>query len=219
VVYDPDWHKGVIGIVASRLTETYYKPTIVLTRSNGLVTGSARSIKDFDVYEAIDACSELLEHFGGHKYAAGLSLKPENLEKFRECFEEFARGKLSDEMMVPEIEMDAEIMLNSITPKFYRVLKQFAPFGPGNMSPVFLTTQVKGSDNTKVVGTNHLKFSVFHPNINTFPKDAIGFQLGQYCKPIQNGERFDICYHLEENEWNGNVSLQLNVKDIRMVEG
>ncbi|HRY98903.1 MAG TPA: single-stranded-DNA-specific exonuclease RecJ [Bacteroidales bacterium] len=219
IVYHPEWHKGVIGIVASRLTENFYKPTIVLTRSNGLITGSARSIKDFDVYEAIDACSDLLEHFGGHKYAAGLSLQPENLDKFRERFENYAREKLSDAMMVPEIEIDAEITLNHISPKFYRVLKQFAPFGPGNMSPVFLTHEVVGSEDTRIVGSNHLKLSVFHPNINTYPKDAIAFQLGQYCKRIQKGERFDFCYHLEENEWNGNVSLQLNVKDIRMIDG
>lgn len=217
IVYNPDWHKGVIGIVASRLTETYYKPTIVLTRSNGLVTGSARSVKDFDVYDAIDACSDLLEHFGGHKYAAGLSLKQENLPEFKRRFEEIVSNTLTEEMTVPEIEIDTEINLDMINRKFYRILKQFAPFGPGNMAPVFLTNDVVGSEDSRIVGSNHLKLSVFHPNINTFPISAIAFQLGQYCNRIRSGERFNMCYQLEENEWNGNVSLQLNVKDIKML--
>ena len=165
VVYREDWHKGVIGIVASRLIETYYRPTIVLTKSNGLVTGSARSIKNFDIYDAIDSCNHLLEHFGGHTYAAGLAMKPENLETFINEFEEYANNRLTDEMMVPELEIDEELYISDINTKFYNILKQFAPFGPGNMSPTFVTRNVIDTGNAKLVGKNdqkHLKFSVVH---------------------------------------------------------
>ena len=216
VVYHPDWHKGVIGIVASRLTEYYYRPTVVLSMSNELITGSARSIKDFDIYDAIDSCSDLLEHFGGHKYAAGLSLKPENLQAFRERFEAFVSKSITEDQLIPEIEIDSMLRLNSINSKFYRVLKQFAPFGPGNMSPVFETEGVIDAGNAKIVGNNHLKLSVVHPDISGYPISAIGFQLGQYYQNISEGMRFDICYHVEENEWNGVTSLQLNLKDIKI---
>lgn len=215
LIYKPDWHKGVIGIVASRLTEIYYRPTIVLCKSNGLITGSARSIKDFDIYDAIDACSDLLEHFGGHTYAAGLSLKPENLDRFRSRFEEYAREKLKGIHPVPEIEIDYCLTLSDITPKFYEILKQFAPFGPGNMSPVFATEKVMDTGYSRLVGKNHIKLSVVHPHISGYPVSGIAFQLGQYFPEIQKGTPFGICYHIEENEWNGKVSLQLNVKDIK----
>jgi single-stranded-DNA-specific exonuclease len=218
VVYHPEWHQGVVGIVASRLTDTYYRPTIVLTQTNGLITGSARSIKDYDIYEAIDACSDLLEHFGGHKYAAGLSLKPENLEKFCDRFEEYVSTNITDDMMVPEIEADLKINLNEITNKFYRLVSQFAPFGPGNMKPVFLTTGVADTGYVRKVGKNHLKLTVTHPEIRSFPYSAIAFQFGDYYEYIENGLPFDICYHIEENEWNGNITLQLNIKDIRRIE-
>ncbi|MBW6491647.1 MAG: DHH family phosphoesterase [Lentimicrobium sp.] len=218
VVYNKDWHKGVIGIVASRLIEAYYRPTIVLTSSNGLVTGSARSIKDFDIYDAIDACSELLEHFGGHKYAAGLSLKPENLDAFIEKFEEVVKKGLTEEMLSPEVEIDLKINLNEIGPGFYKVLKQFAPFGPGNMSPVFQTDGVIDNGYGRIVGKNHLKLTIGHHEIASAPFPAIAFQQGDHFNYISQGKPFSICYHIEENDWNNQKSLQLNIKDIKLPE-
>ncbi len=215
IVYDPGWHKGVIGIVASRLTEVYYKPTIVFCKSNGLITGSARSVKDFDIYDAIDACSDLLEHFGGHKYAAGLSLKPENLDAFQARFMQIVEDTITEEMMIPEIEIDAEINLTDISPKFFRILRQFAPFGPGNMSPVFRTRRLIDTGFSRIVGKNHIKLSVVHPHISGFPVSGIAFQLGDHFDVVKSNQPFSLCYHLEENEWNGKVSLQLNVKDIK----
>lgn len=215
VLFHPEWHKGVIGIVASRLTEEYYRPTIVLTQSNGLITGSARSVKDFDIYDAIEACSDLLEHFGGHKYAAGLSLKPENLEKFRLRFEEEVCKSIKENMLTPEIEIDDIINLNDINSKFYNILKQFSPFGPGNMSPVFQTDNVKDAGYSKVVGNNHIKLAVINPEIASYPFSGIAFQQADSFTYIQKGFPFSICYHIEENEWNGKTSLQLNVKDIK----
>lgn len=220
LVYQPEWHKGVIGIVASRLTETFYRPTIVLTNSNvnGLICGSARSVKDFDIYDAIDSCSDLLEHFGGHKYAAGLSLKLENLCEFRRRFEEIVESTITLDMQVPEVEIDEEIELQQITPNFYKIIKQFAPFGPGNMAPVFMTKGVVDIGTVRLVGRNdknHLKLSITYPEVSIVPFSAIGFQLGEHFNYIQSGNKFDICYHIEENEWNGNVSLQLNIKDIK----
>ncbi len=215
VVFQKEWSKGVVGIVASRLTETHYRPTIVLTESNGLITGSARSVKDFDIYDAIDSCSELLEHFGGHKYAAGLSLKPENLIAFTEKFEQIVSSTITEEMLIPEVEIDAEINLTEISTKFYKVLKQFAPFGPGNLSPVFLTPDVVDKGYARIVGANHLKLSVMYKGIYNPEFSAIGFQLGDYLDLISGKKPFDICYHIEENEWNGNVNLQLVIKDIK----
>lgn len=216
VLYRPDWHKGVIGIVASRLTEVFYRPTIIFCQSNGMVTGSARSIKDFDIYDAVDHCSDLLEHFGGHKYAAGLSLKPENLEAFKTRFEAYARETFKNTTPVPEVEIDARITLGDINPKFYSVLKQFAPFGPGNMAPVFLTEKVMDTGYSRIVGKNHIKLSVVHPHISGFPLSGIAFQLGDAFPEIHEGTPFSICYHVEENEWNGKTTLQLNVKDLKL---
>ncbi len=216
VVYSPEWHKGIIGIVASRLTETHYRPTIVFTKSNGLITGSARSVKNFDIYDAIDYCSDLLEHFGGHKYAAGLSLHPDKLDLFIEKFEKYVSENISEEMTIPEIEIDALLSLNKIDSKFYRVLKQFAPFGPGNMSPVFKADEVVDAGLSKIVGGNHLKLNVIHQLISGLPFPAIAFQQAEYFEHIRKGMPFDICYHIEENEWNGNVKLQLNIKDIKI---
>lgn len=218
VVYDPEWHKGVIGIVASRLTETYYRPTIVLTYSNGLITGSARSVKDFDIYDAVDACSQYLEHFGGHKYAAGLSLKEENFEKFRSCFSEYVDKHITKEQLIPEIEIDTEIILRDISSRFFRILKQFAPFGPGNLSPVFITHGLVDTGKARVVGKNHLKLEVVHPDISGFPFSAIAFQQGHHYEKISEGRQFSACYHIEENEWNGVKSIQLNIKDIKFDE-
>jgi single-stranded-DNA-specific exonuclease len=205
----------VIGIVASRLTEHYYRPTIVLTLSGELVTGSARSIKDFDIYEAIDSCSDLLEHFGGHKYAAGLSLKLANLEEFKSRFEKTVIEKLNGRELVPEIEIDSCLPLNAINSRFYNVLRQFAPFGPGNMAPVFRTDGIVDAGGSRVVGKNHLKLSVVHPEISGGPFSAIAFQQGEHISKIEKGLPFNNCYHIEENEWNGTVSIQLNIKDIK----
>ncbi len=184
-----------------------------------MITGSARSVKDFDVYNAIDQCFDLLEHFGGHKYAAGLSMRPENFEAFSERFERIVANTIEDRMLVPEIEIDAKIKLNNISTKFYRILKQFAPFGPDNMAPVFLTEGVVDTGYGCIVGKNHLKLSVIHPDISGFPVAAIAFQQGNKLPIIQSGRPFSICYHVEENEWNGHVSLQLNIKDIKATEG
>jgi single-stranded-DNA-specific exonuclease len=218
VIYHPDWHKGVIGIVASRLTETYYRPTIVLTLSNGLITGSARSVRDFDIYEAVDNCSDLLEHFGGHKFAAGLSLKPENLEAFRTRFESFVRMRLQGIELVPVLDVDAMIPLHTINSRFYSILKQFAPFGPGNMAPLFMTKGLVDAGGSRIVGKNHLKLSVVHPEIAGGPFSAIAFQQGERFGLIEKQIPFNICYHIEENEWNGSVSLQLNIKDIKFAD-
>lgn len=218
VVFREDWHKGVIGIVASRLIENFYKPTIVLTMSEGLITGSARSIKNFDIYDAIDSCNHLLEHFGGHTYAAGLAMKPENYEKFVDEFEKYADKRLTDEMLIPEIEIDEELSVSDINFKFYKILKQFAPFGPGNMSPFFQTNNVVDTGYAKVVGKNgheHLKFSVVHPDSSGYPLPAIAFNQGYHFNEMKSGKTFSICYHVDENHWLGQTSLQLRVKDIK----
>jgi single-stranded-DNA-specific exonuclease len=218
VLFDPEWSKGVIGIVASRLIENYYRPTIILTESNGMITGSARSIKDFDIYDAIDACSHFLEHFGGHKYAAGLSLKPENLQAFTEAFNQVVEDTITEAMLMPEIEIDAELGLPGVEGKFFRVLKQFAPFGPGNTNPVFLTRSCTAKGAPRVVGNNHLKFNLTQPEMGMAELPAIAFQQGQHLADLQAGKRFDLVYQIEENEWNGKTYLQLNVKDIRFPE-
>ncbi len=222
VVFNERWHRGVIGIVASRLTDYYYRPTIVLTRANGLVTGSARSIKNFDIYDAIDNCSDLLEHFGGHKYAAGLSMKPENLPEFRRRFEAYVSEHLVDEDFVPELEVDLKIQFSDITPKFMRILNQFAPFGPGNMSPVFWTDNVIDTGGSRPVGGHrHLKLSMSQAGateLDSAPFSGIAFQKGDFFDRIHNGEPFSICYHLEYNTWQGKTNLQLNVKDIKFAE-
>ena len=222
VVFNAKWHRGVIGIVASRLTDYYYRPTIVLTRANGLVTGSARSIRSFDIYDAIDHCSDLLEHFGGHKYAAGLSMKPENLPEFRRRFETYVSEHLIDEDFVPELEVDLKINFSDITAKFMRILNQFAPFGPGNMAPVFWTDHVIDAGGSRPVGGHrHLKLTVTQPGDDeqgVAPFSGIAFQKGDLFDRIHDGEPFSICYHLEYNTWQGKTNLQLNVKDIKFAE-
>lgn len=222
VVYNAKWHRGVIGIVASRLTDFYYRPTIVLTRANGLITGSARSIKNFDIYDAIDNCSDLLEHFGGHKYAAGLSMKPENLPEFRRRFEAYVAEHLVAEDFVPELEVDLKIDFRDITAKFMRILNQFAPFGPGNMAPVFWTDNVVDAGGSRPVGAHrHLKLTVSQigdAEQGVAPFSGIAFQKGDLFDRIHDGEPFSICYHLEYNTWQGKTNLQLNVKDIKFTE-
>ncbi|MDD4142520.1 MAG: single-stranded-DNA-specific exonuclease RecJ [Bacteroidales bacterium] len=218
LVYNPEWYKGVVGIVASRLTEKYYRPTIVFTKSNDLITGSARSIKNFDIYDAIEACSEYLEHFGGHTYAAGLSLKEENLQDFMDKFEKIVSDSIDDQMLIPEIDYDTDLELSEITSKFYKMLKNFAPFGPGNQSPVFRTTGIVDTGLAKLVGKNHIKLTVVKPNNPNGAISAIAFQLGEYYDQIAGGLPFNIIYTIEENEWNNNISLQLNIKDIKILE-
>ena len=221
VLYDENWHKGVVGIVASRLVEAFYKPTVIFTKSttDDLYTGSARSIKEFDVHAALEQCSDLLEHFGGHRCAAGVSVKPENLEAFKLRFEEVVNNTLPPEVMTPEIEIDAEIDFGKhITPKFLRILKQFGPFGPENNMPVFMSHSLVDTGYPRVVGTNHLKFNVISllSRSRSFP--AIGFQLGKHFPRVKKGEPFTICYTLEENYWNGRTDIQINVKDLRFDE-
>lgn len=222
VVFNENWHKGVIGIVASRLTDYYYRPTIVLTMANGLITGSARSIKSFDIYDAIDNCSDLLEHFGGHKYAAGLSMKPENLAEFQRRFEAYVGEHLVEEDFIPELQVDLKINFRDITPKFMRILDQFAPFGPGNMAPVFWTDGVYDAGGSRPVGGHrHLKLTVSQngdQELGLAPFSGIAFQKGDLFDRIHDGEPFSICYHLEYNTWQGKTTLQLNVKDIKFAE-
>ena len=218
VLYDPGWHRGVVGIVASRIVEAYYKPTIVFTRgSDDLITGSARSAGEFDVHLALEKCADLLEHFGGHKSAAGVSLRQENMRAFVERFEQLARENLGEEETVPEIEVDAELGFSQITPKFLRILKQFAPFGPENNVPVFVTRELVDTGNARVVGMKHLKMETIPIAERSAPYPAIAFQFGECISRIRR-ERFDLCYQLEENYWRGRTEIQLNVKDIKFVD-
>ena len=219
VLYDPSWHRGVVGIVASRIVEAYNKPTIVFTEgSDGLITGSARSLKEFDVHEALEKCADLLEHFGGHKSAAGVSLRKENMRAFLERFEALVREGLGTEEVVPEVEADVEIGFSQITPKFLRILKQFAPFGPENNVPVFISRELVDTGNARIVGSNHLKFNAIPIAERTAPYPAIAFQQGEALNGMRRGERFDLCYQLEENYWRGKTEIQLNVKDIKFVD-
>ncbi len=213
VVYNENWHKGVIGIVASRLTETYYRPTLVFTKSGEKLAASARSVKGFDVYNALEACTEYIDQFGGHKYAAGLTLQEENYELFKQKFEKVVSLTIDQKMLIPEIAIDTPIELEQITPKFYRILKQFAPFGPGNMKPVFMTEGLMDMGYGKCVGADekHLKCTVIKNQVNI---GAIGFNLGKKYPLILNKQYFKAAYTIEENEWNGEVSLQLSLKDI-----
>lgn len=215
VVYQEDWHKGVIGIVASRLIETYYRPTLVFTKSGDKLAASARSVKGFDVYNALEACAEHIEQFGGHMYAAGLTLEESQYEDFKKKFEEVVASSIENYMLTPEISIDAEINLEDITPKFHRILKQFAPHGPGNMSPVFLTKNLKDTGYGKCVGADdlHLKCRVSQGKNGT-AINAIGFNIGPKKDLIEDSQIFDAAYAIDENEWQGNVSLQLRLKDI-----
>lgn len=219
VLFDSSWHKGILGIVASRLIEHYYKPTIVFTESNGFLTGSARSIKDFDLYQAVEHCEEFIEHFGGHKFAAGLSILPENFSNFCEKFEDFAKQQITDEMLTPEIEIDCELNFSEITPKMVNVLKQFAPFGPANMSPVFYSKNVFDTGDSRPIGENHIKLNITQPDFKGLGFNAIAYNFGHMFSQIHDQRKqLEICYHIEENEWNGNVTIQLNIVDMIIVE-
>jgi single-stranded-DNA-specific exonuclease len=215
VVYSENWHKGVIGIVASRLIETYYRPTLVFTKSGDKLAASARSVKGFDVYNALEQCAEFIEQFGGHKYAAGLTLKEENYANFKAKFEEVVKNSISEASRTPEISIDAEISLSEITPKFYRVLKQLAPFGPQNMKPTFRATGLRDNGFGKTVGEDktHLKLNIIEGvNPKTYP--AIGFNMGNKLSLIQQNT-FKAAFCIDENHWNGYTSLQLLLKDIQ----
>ncbi|WP_432712957.1 single-stranded-DNA-specific exonuclease RecJ [Pedobacter sp.] len=214
VVYNQNWNKGVIGIVASRLTETYYRPTVVLTESNGFLTGSARSVPGFDLYEALLGCADLLEQFGGHKFAAGLTMKAENIDSFMDRFESVVSASITDDLLRPEIKIDAAINLNQIDGKFQRILAQMAPFGPGNMAPVFVTHGVFYVGNTYIVGTKHLKLSIKQQNSSTF--ECIGFNLAEFQEALKPNQPFSVCYTIEENVWREQRRLQLNIKAIKI---
>jgi len=217
VLFNPSWHKGVVGIVASRLIETYHRPTVILTESNGLATGSARSVEGFDLYKAIDACSDLLENCGGHMFAAGLTMKTENVAAFSRKFEEVVAAAITDEQLAPNILIDKEIDFTDITPKFIRILKQFQPFGPQNMSPVFLTRNVTDAGAAKMVGKcgEHLKLDLRQASYPEIIFPAIGFQMSEHYPIIRSGASFDVCYAIEENTFRGETRIQLQVKGIR----
>ena len=214
VVFQEDWHKGVIGIVASRLIEKYYRPTLVFTKSGDKLAASARSVKGFDVYNALEACSEFIEQFGGHKYAAGLTLAAENYENFKNKFEEVVESTIDKELLTPEISIDAAIDLSEITPKFFRIIQQMAPFGPKNMKPTFTSTCVRDNGYGKQVGADktHLKLNVFQGD-NQKTYNSIGFNLGNKMPLVK--DEFAIVYALDENEWNGVKSIQLLLKDLK----
>ena len=217
VIYNRDWHKGVVGIVASRLTEHYYRPTVVLTESNGLATGSARSVSEFDLDEAISACADLLESYGGHMYAAGLSMKIENVPEFSRRFEQIVRDSISVEQQKQTIEIDAKISLSDLSPKFLRLLNQFEPFGPHNMMPTFLTENVFDYGTSRLVGkTNeHLKLDLMEANRSSAVFSGIAFSQSEHMEMIKKSIPFDICYNVTENEYRGKTYMQVNVRDIR----
>ncbi|MGB1307485.1 MAG: single-stranded-DNA-specific exonuclease RecJ [Oceanihabitans sp.] len=221
VVYQKDWHKGVIGIVASRLIETYYRPTLVFTKSGNKLAASARSVSGFDVYNALEACAEHIEQFGGHKYAAGLTLKEENYEAFKQAFEDVVSQTINKSLLTPEIKIDKKIDLQEVDEKLWRIIKQFAPFGPGNMTPIFMTEDLQDTGYGKCVGEDekHLRITVMSPRAQSrglYQKlVCIGFGLGDKLNLIKDKKLFKAVYSIDENHWQGNVSLQLKLRDIK----
>ena len=215
VVFQEDWHKGVIGIVASRLIETYYRPTLVFTKSGDKYAASARSVKGFDVYNALEACSEHLEQFGGHMYAAGMTMKEENYQVFKEAFEKEVEKTIHPDMLTPEIAVDAEIDFANITPKLIRLLNQFEPFGPQNMTPIFLTKNIKDTGYGKPMGQEEEHLKLFVKQNNSEGIAAIGFNLGNKIELTTHQKSFQAVYCIDENEWNGKTSLQLRLRDIK----
>jgi single-stranded-DNA-specific exonuclease len=218
VLFNPAWHKGVVGIVASRLIESFYRPTVILTESNGFATGSARSVPGFDLYQAISNCSDLLESFGGHMYAAGLTLKIENVSKFRDKFENVVKESITHEQLIAQIEIDTELNFRDVTPKFFRILKQFEPFGPENMNPVFFAENVADNGGARVVGTKkeHLQLSLIQEDIPFNNFKAIAFNQAHHFDKIKKVNGFDIAFTLMEDTFRGNAMVQLNIKDIRI---
>ena len=220
VIYNKDWHKGIIGIVASRLTELYYKPSVVLTLTNGLATGSSRSVQGFDIYKAIDSARDILENFGGHPYAVGLSLKEENIPEFTRRFEEYVAANIMPSQLTPQLDIDAYITFSQITPLFISTLRKFNPFGPGNQKPVFCTRHVVDFGTSKLVGKNleHIKFELVD---DTSGKvfNGIAFNMAQYFPHIHSRKPFDICYTIEDNKHHNTVnSVQLLIKGIHPVK-
>ena len=218
VLFKKDWHKGVIGIVASRVIESYYRPTIILTESNGMATGSARSVSGFDVYDAIDACSDLLDQFGGHMYAAGMSMKVENVAAFTQKFEEVVSSQITEEQLTPQIRIDSKLNLAQINEKFNGILKQFDPSGPNNMRPVFMSENIFITSNSRKIGNDktHLRLEIFQEEYPDLKFNCIGFGLGAILDDLDEGMPFSIVYNIEENHWRGTTTLQLNIKDIKL---
>jgi len=217
VVFSENWHKGVVGIVASRLVETHYKPTIVLAEKDGELTGSARSVKNFDLYNALFQCEKYLEKFGGHMYAAGLTLKKENLEDFIIAFEKVVSSSITQDQLTPEISIDMELELHDINDKLFRIIQQFSPFGPKNPTPIFITKAVKDSGYGRVVGVekSHLRLGIINKN-SRISISSIGFGLAHHFSKTKDGQIFDICYSIDENVWNGKKNLQLKLRDIKV---
>ena len=212
VIYNPNWMKGVVGIVASRLIETYFRPTVVLTMSHGLVTGSARSVPGFDLYQAVESCADLLENFGGHTYAAGLTMRPERIEEFKARFEAYVEANIEPDMLVPQIDIDEPLGFADITPAFRRTLNAFQPFGPGNPAPVFMTRNVSDNGTARLVGARGELIQGQRPFT---PMSAIAFGQTDCFEHIKRGGAIDICYNVVENHYQGNVTPQLRIKDIK----
>ncbi len=219
VIYNPRWMKGIVGIVASRLIETYYRPTVVLTMSNGFVTGSARSVPGFDLYQAVESCSDLLENFGGHMYAAGLTMRPENVEEFTRRFNAFVEENIDPQMLVPQVDIDGELLFSDITPAFRRDLNRFQPFGPGNPSPVFTTAGVICHGDAKLVGmeAEHLRMDLMQRQKPCTTIPCIAFQQPTHYEWVRAGKPIDICYQIVENHYRGMVTTQLRIKDIKPI--
>lgn len=218
VLFNNGWHKGIVGIVASRMIEKYYKPTIILTESDGKVSGSARSVREYDIYSAIEQCSDLLEQFGGHKFAAGLTMKKENVEAFQNKFETVVSKSITEDQLIPKIEIDCEIELHEINDKLIRILKQFAPHGPENMNPVFCTRAVFDAGWGQVFGNNHLRLEIFQKSNPNIRFQAIAFEKGDYINFFQKKTPMDIVFKIQENEFKGVSSLQLVIEDLRVSE-
>ena len=217
VIYNPKWMKGIVGIVASRLIETYYRPTVVLTMSNGFVTGSARSIPGFDLYQAVESCSDLLENFGGHMYAAGLTMRPENVEEFTRRFNDYVEANINPQILVPQVDIDSMLLFSDITPAFHRELNKFQPFGPGNNAPVFATCGVTNGGDAKLVGADaeHLRMDLTQKQKPNTTIQTIAFQQPTHYEWVRSGRPIDICYQIVENHYRGNVTTQLRIKDIK----
>ena len=219
VIYNPKWMKGIVGIVASRLIETYYRPTVVLTKSNGFVTGSARSVAGFDLYQAVESCSDLLENFGGHMYAAGLTMKPENVEAFKERFNAYVEKHINPQILVPQVDIDSELLFSDITPMFHRQLNSFQPFGPGNTAPVFATYGASAHGEAKLVGADmeHLRMDLVQKQKPHTTIQTIAFQQPTHYEWVRSGRPIDVCYQIVENHYRGTVTTQLRIKDIKPV--
>ena len=217
VIYNPKWMKGIVGIVASRLIETYYRPTVVLTKSNGFVTGSARSVVGFDLYQAVESCSDLLENFGGHMYAAGLTMKEENVEAFTKRFNDYVEKNIDPNILVPQVDIDSELLFSEITDDFHRQLNNFQPFGPGNSAPVFMTRGASNRGDAKLVGVecDHLRMDLMQRQKPHTTIPAIAFQQPSHYEWVRSGKPISVCYQIVENHYRGTVSKQLRVKDIK----